>query len=80
MFEVIQLKRADLGLKFRVCDTQSWALLRHFAIFQGICLPWTLQRAEAVEIRKERAKGGAVIQVSSSSVLWRSRHLVNIEF
>lgn len=35
MFEVTQLRRADLGLKFRVCDNQSWALLRHFAIFQG---------------------------------------------
>lgn len=35
MFEVTQLRRADLGLKFRVCDNQSWALLRHFAIFPG---------------------------------------------
>ena len=65
MCEVIQPKRADLGLKFRVCDTQSWALLRHFAIFQGICLPSTLQKAEAAEIRKERPKGCVVIQVSS---------------
>lgn len=58
MFEVTQLRRADLGLKFRVCDKSESGLFSDILLFsRGYDFHGHSQRAEAVEIRKERAKG-----------------------